>query len=81
MIEDAAAKPIRRLFKGGSPTELSLGERVKVAKFLSTQMTRGESFKQTTGDFVDEISKVMMKMKMAHHGDSWADCLVRRDAH
>jgi len=73
IIEDAAAKPIRRLSKGGSPTELSLSERAKVAEFLSTQMTRGESFKQTTGDFVDEVSKVVMKMKIAHHGDSWAD--------
>lgn len=47
-IEDAAAKPIRRLSKGGSAGELSLDERAKVAEFLATQMTRGESFKQTT---------------------------------
>jgi hypothetical protein len=73
IIEDAAAKPIRRLSKGESPAELSFGERAKVAEFLSTQMTRGESFKQTTDDFVDEISKVMMKMKLAHQGDSWVD--------
>jgi hypothetical protein len=80
IIEDAAAKPIRRLSKGGSPTELSLSERAKVAEFLSTQMTRGESFKQTTGDFVDEVSKVVMKMKSRITEIRGPIGLVRRDA-
>jgi Protein of unknown function (DUF4238) len=72
-IEDGAAKPIRRLSKGGSPAELSGEERARVAAFLSTQLTRGESFKQTTDDFVDEMSKLVMKTKVAHDSESWAD--------
>jgi hypothetical protein len=70
-IEDAAAKPIRLLAKGASPADLSVDERAKIAEFLSTQLTRGESFKQTTGEFVDEISKTMLRMQATHAGNSW----------
>jgi hypothetical protein len=72
-IEDAAAKAIRRLVKGTAPGALSVDERAKVAEFLATQMTRGESFKQTTGDFIDEISKTVLKLRATHAGDSWPD--------
>ncbi len=74
-IEVAAAPAIRTLTKGVSPTELSLGERSAIAEFLSTQMTRGESFKRTTDDRIDEVSKTMLKMKAAHAGDTWPEFL------
>jgi hypothetical protein len=74
-IEVAAAPAIRRLTKGASPAELSLDERGKIAEFLSTQMTRGESFKRTTDDWIDEVSKTMLKMKAAHAGDMWPEFL------
>jgi hypothetical protein len=70
-IEVAAAPAIRKLTKGASPAELSLEERSQVAEFLATQMTRGESFKQTTDDFMDDVNKMVLKMRAAHAGDSW----------
>jgi Protein of unknown function (DUF4238) len=71
VIEDAAAKPARRLRKGASPTELTIAERLRVAEFLATQMTRGESFRRTTEEFVDEVGQTMMKMKAAYAEDWW----------
>lgn len=68
-IEDAAAKPIRRLSKGVAPPDLTLEERAKVAEFISTQITRGESFKQTTNDFVDKVQKDILRLKVNHQGD------------
>jgi hypothetical protein len=78
-IEVAAAPAIRRLTKGVSPAELSLDERGKIAEFLASQMTRGESFKRTTDDWIDEVSKMMLKMKAAHAGDTWPQFLKSLD--
>lgn len=74
-IEDAAAKGVRRLAKGAAPADLSIDERAKIAEFVSTQMTRGESFKQTTGEWMDEVTKLMLRMQAAHAGDSWPELL------
>jgi Protein of unknown function (DUF4238) len=74
-IEVAAAPAIRRLTKGVSPAELSLDELGKIAEFMAAQMTRGESFKRTTDDWIDEVSKTMLKMKAAHAGDAWPEFL------
>ena len=76
-IETAAADAIRKLTKGGSPTDLSIDERANIAEFLATLITRGESFKQTTGEFVDEVSKLVLRMQATHAGDSWPDFLEK----